>query len=69
MAILRETKSKLCPNCSEAVILKDGCDHIKCICGVDWCFRCEQKLPKGNPYKHMCVSTEVLNGQISRFYY
>ena len=69
LAIIKETGAKLCPNCSEAVIRIDGCDHIKCKCKIDWCYRCGQVLNSNNVYKHTCVSADFLNGNVSFAYH
>lgn len=31
---------QLCPNCKTAVCLEDGCNHIVCRCGMNFCFIC-----------------------------
>ena len=30
----------LCPNCQAMVEKVDGCDHISCVCGTDFCYHC-----------------------------
>jgi hypothetical protein len=65
LQILRETNAKLCPNCKDAVQLRDGCDHIQCRCGQHWCFRCERIFTAGTIYSHICISEEFLEGRIS----
>ena len=37
---------KQCPRCKNAVEKKVGCDHITCLCGYEFCYRC------GGVYKH-----------------
>lgn len=69
LIILKETGAKLCPNCSEAVIKADGCDHIKCACKTDWCFRCNRILNSNDVYNHTCISSEFLDGRISFAYH
>ena len=32
--------SKPCPACGEAVLKSDGCDHMTCLCGYQFCYRC-----------------------------
>lgn len=69
LSILKETGAKLCPNCSEAVIKQDGCDHIKCACKIDWCFRCNKILNSTNVYSHTCIPSDFLNGNVSFAYH
>lgn len=69
LSILKETGAKLCPNCSEAVIKHDGCDHIKCACKIDWCFRCNKILNPDNVYSHTCIPSDFLNGNVSFAYH
>ena len=48
-----------CPGCKARAEKTDGCDHIRCLCGTDWCWRCLQKLDPANPYRHSCLGTVV----------
>lgn len=32
--------SKPCPRCGEAVNKSDGCDHMTCLCGYEFCYGC-----------------------------
>ncbi|KAK4199561.1 hypothetical protein QBC40DRAFT_254894 [Triangularia verruculosa] len=32
---------KRCPRCKAGVEKTEGCNHITCLCGVEWCYRCE----------------------------
>lgn len=32
--------TKQCPKCLHAVIKINGCNHITCPCGMEWCWRC-----------------------------
>jgi len=32
-----------CPNCSIRVQRSDGCNHMTCICGFEWCYVCGKK--------------------------
>ena len=68
LAVLTASGSKACPNCSHAVILDGGCDHIKCRCGIDWCFRCSKRLNPLDVYKHVCIPADVLVGSVSPHY-
>ncbi|EXJ64482.1 hypothetical protein A1O7_00818 [Cladophialophora yegresii CBS 114405] len=35
-----EKKWKQCPTCLNMVEKTDGCNHMDCICGVEFCYRC-----------------------------
>lgn len=48
-----------CPGCKARAEKTEGCDHIKCVCGTDWCWRCLQKLDPANPYRHTCLGTVI----------
>jgi hypothetical protein len=47
--ILTTTK---CPGCKMRVKKLDGCNHIQCICGTDFCYRCGEKTD--DEYEHIC---------------
>lgn len=38
-------KTKQCPNCREAVEKNEGCNHVTCRCGHNWCFLCTGPFP------------------------
>ncbi|KAK0655594.1 hypothetical protein B0T16DRAFT_14890 [Cercophora newfieldiana] len=40
-------KWKACPSCKAVVEKIDGCNHISCMCGTHWCYRCG-KAPYDN---------------------
>jgi len=46
------TKCKQCPGCKKWVEKNDGCDHITCLCGYEFCYRCGGKYPKCHCYYH-----------------
>lgn len=60
--------SRSCPECKRRIEKTEGCDHIQCTCGVDWCYRCLQKLDKSDPYGHRCVPSRVIDGSPSGAY-
>ncbi|KAK0117367.1 hypothetical protein ONS96_013197 [Cadophora gregata f. sp. sojae] len=39
-AKLLSKNSKVCPACNQGVTKTDGCDHLQCRCGQEWCFVC-----------------------------
>jgi len=42
-----------CPGCEVKVEKSLGCNHMTCArCGCHFCYRCGQKLPPKEPYKH-----------------
>lgn len=41
---LKKTGCKNCPRCHRAVRLMSGCSHIRCPCGVHFCYNCGQSL-------------------------
>ncbi|GAB1311338.1 hypothetical protein MFIFM68171_01548 [Madurella fahalii] len=43
----REMGWKRCPDCKRWVEKTDGCNHIACICGCHFCYRCG-RAPYGN---------------------
>ena len=38
--LLAKLASKICPTCKQGVDRTDGCDHLRCRCGGEWCFEC-----------------------------
>ncbi|KAL0935301.1 IBR domain-containing protein [Colletotrichum truncatum] len=40
MDIMDRDNLASCPTCRRVVELRDGCNHIHCECGHDWCFLC-----------------------------
>ncbi len=41
-ALGSEKKWKQCPTCLNMVEKSDGCNHMDCVCGVEFCYRCGQ---------------------------
>ncbi|KAK5270560.1 hypothetical protein LTR96_003837 [Exophiala xenobiotica] len=39
-ALGSEKKWKQCPTCMTMVERTDGCNHMDCICGIEFCYRC-----------------------------
>ena len=49
---------------------QEGCNHMKCPCGVHYCYQCGKEISSSNPYEHYsrgkCSSdtdTNKLNAQ------
>ena len=38
-------KTKQCPNCHESVEKSEGCNHVHCRCGANWCYLCTGPFP------------------------
>lgn len=35
-----------CPGCGQAVQKKEGCNHMSCICGTNFCYKCGKQIEK-----------------------
>ena len=57
---VKGSKLKQCPNCKRWVEKISGCDHIRCSCGIDFCYRCG-KMYDPQTRTHFCedLSTNV----------
>ena len=44
-----------CPGCSIWIEKEEGCAHMKCNCGVHFCYVCRGILCANDPYYHICV--------------
>jgi hypothetical protein len=53
---------KTCPGCKGGVMQRDGCDHMSCPCGTEFCFRC-QGIFTGYYSSHNCPGED---GDIER---
>ncbi|KAL2159252.1 hypothetical protein VTH06DRAFT_2687 [Thermothelomyces fergusii] len=38
--VAKEMGWKRCPSCKRCVEKTEGCNHIHCICGCHFCYRC-----------------------------
>ncbi|KUJ10530.1 uncharacterized protein LY89DRAFT_689742 [Mollisia scopiformis] len=38
--LLATEQAQICPNCHQGVSRIDGCDHMTCRCGMEWCYQC-----------------------------
>lgn len=43
-----------CPGCKIWIEKEEGCDHMKCLCGVHFCYTCRNVLCANDPYYHIC---------------
>lgn len=58
-----------CPTCDIACERLDGCDHMKCTCGTEFCWRCMAKLNHNSPYRHKCIPSGEVEGNINLYYH
>ncbi|ROW03707.1 hypothetical protein VMCG_05382 [Cytospora schulzeri] len=38
--LLAKESTSICPKCGQGVTKTDGCDHMRCQCGQEWCYIC-----------------------------
>ena len=43
-----------CPGCGIWIEREEGCAHMKCPCGVHFCYQCRGVLCANDPYYHIC---------------
>ena len=43
-----------CPGCDIWIEKEQGCDHMRCLCGVHFCYTCRNVLCANDPYYHVC---------------
>lgn len=41
--MVRGKDCQLCPGCQKPISLRDGCNHIVCLCGTQFCFICGEE--------------------------
>ncbi|TID13068.1 ariadne-2 protein [Venturia nashicola] len=64
-AYMKETNTKRCPHCWEAVQLKEACNHMTCRCGQHWCFRCRALFETApEVYQHMVDEHGTQYGEV-----
>jgi TRIAD3 protein (E3 ubiquitin-protein ligase RNF216) len=51
---ISRAKIRTCPKCKRSFIKSDGCNKMKCPCGLMMCYICRKPVPKNNPYSHFC---------------
>lgn len=42
------TEAKVCPGCTMLVHRTSGCNHMTCVCGMQWCYICECRWHAGH---------------------
>jgi len=50
---------KLCPSCKYPIEKFGGCDHMVCMCGVTFCWRCTSRL-REEAEEHKCRVTHTM---------
>lgn len=53
-----EARFKNCPYCERPGLLDEGCNHVTCDCGEEWCFICLRKWNSGRNH-HECGQYNV----------
>jgi len=43
-------KTKQCPYCHKVIERVEGCPHMTCVCGKEFCWNCGGKYKKGSPW-------------------
>lgn len=38
--LLSKEETSICPKCGQGVTKTEGCDHMRCACGEEWCYIC-----------------------------
>ena len=64
--LLFDGDAKRCPGCKQIISKIEGCDHMICVCGTHFCYRCNQKLDSVDPYFHTCPAN--LAGNVNGVY-
>jgi ariadne-1 len=49
---VKGAKFKMCPRCKYWVEKNQGCNHMKCRCGADFCYLCGQFMDMSR--RHIC---------------
>ncbi|TNV83732.1 hypothetical protein FGO68_gene2846 [Halteria grandinella] len=65
MAFARGAKLKQCPGCGQMVEKAAGCDHMKCRCGRDFCYRCGGMYMQCECFKRKQKQKEELNQRMA----
>lgn len=48
-ALMEENKWKQCPQCKNMIEKVEGCDHMECECGQQFCYQCGRSYTGGMP--------------------
>ena len=55
------SKFKQCPKCQFWVEKNTGCNHMTCMCGMQFCYQCGGNYPKCECYMKQMESLQVRN--------
>lgn len=66
MKFVKGHKLKQCPFCNHWVLKSEGCDHMKCRCGKDFCYKCGGVYMKCECGKQMFNADGGLNDDYLR---
>jgi len=58
-SVARAIHAKMCPGCSVRVQRVDGCNHMTCSCGMEWCYVCQCPW---NTLHYSCVEGNSIGG-------
>lgn len=47
--LLSREATSICPKCGQGVTKSEGCDHMRCQCGQEWCYVVSNLVPKTLP--------------------
>jgi len=42
--VLSSVRKQACPSCARATVKDEGCNHMTCVCGGQWCWSCGEAL-------------------------
>eukprot|EP01061_Rhynchopus_euleeides_P027431 TRINITY_DN445_c0_g2_i2.p1 TRINITY_DN445_c0_g2~~TRINITY_DN445_c0_g2_i2.p1 ORF type:complete len:580 (+),score=240.66 TRINITY_DN445_c0_g2_i2:220-1740(+) len=48
-----DPEARTCPSCAAPTVKADGCNHMTCLCGCDWCWECGGDYTNADIYEHM----------------
>lgn len=53
--------TKLCPNCGAPIEKSQGCNWMKCICGFEFCYFCNQPWKPTHSDHHKCPKYDLMS--------
>ena len=57
-----KNRTRDCPRCGTKVFRDEGCDHMRCLCGQAFCWRCKYKYTRDHEH-HRCDLNERQEGR------